>query len=96
MVAGAPVAVAFDPADKQRWEVYSRVLDDGVVVELAIDGELFVDTVTGSRFDPVVGRAVDGPLAGQVLDRLPGFTSFPSDYRTFWPDGRFFSHPEEG
>ncbi len=90
------MAIAVDPTDEQRWEVYSRVLDDGVVVELAIAGELFVDTVTGSHFDPVVGRAVDGPLEGQVLDRLPGFTSFPRDYRTFWPDGRFFEHPAAG
>lgn len=91
VVAGAPIAVAVDPTDEQRWEVYSRVLDDAVV-ELAVDGELYVDTVTGSHFDPVIGRAIDGPLRGQVLDRLPGFTSFPDDYSTFWPDGRFFSH----
>jgi hypothetical protein len=89
VVAGAAIAVVVDPTDEQRWEVYSRVLDD-VVVELAVDGNLFVDTITGSHFDPIVGRAVDGPLAGQVLDRLPGFTSFPRDYRTFWPDGRFY------
>jgi hypothetical protein len=88
-VDGVPIAVTFDPTDDQRWAVYSRVLDD-VVVDLAVDEDLFVDVVSGSRFDPAIGRAVDGPLEGQILDLLPGFTAFPRDFSTFWPDGRLW------
>ncbi|MDH3500050.1 MAG: DUF3179 domain-containing protein [Acidimicrobiia bacterium] len=86
-VAGVPVAVVIDPNDDQRWSVYSRVLDDHTV-DLAVEGSTIVDRNSGSHFDPRIGRAVDGPLEGQVLDLLPGFTSFPRDYLTFWPDGR--------
>ncbi len=86
-VGGVPLAVAVDPADDQRWAVYSRTLDD-VVVTLEVEGDSFVDVGTGSHFDPRVGRAIDGPLEGQILDVLPGFTSFLDDYFTFWPDGR--------
>ncbi len=89
-VAGVPLAVVADPTDPQRWAVYSRTLDDHVVV-LAVDGNHYVDTTTGSRFDPINGRAIDGPLTGQTLDLLPGFTSFLEDYFTFWPDGRVWS-----
>jgi hypothetical protein len=31
-----------------------------------------------------------GAAAGQNLDRLPGFTSFPDDYVTFFPAGAFW------
>ncbi len=34
------------------------------------------------------GPALASPLQREVLDPLPGFTSFPDDYFTFWPDGQ--------
>ena len=43
---------------------------------------------TGTSFDPVTGRSVHGPLAGQTLDLLPGFTAFPWEFVQLWPDGR--------
>ena len=86
-VSGVALAVGFDPSDEHRWSVFSRVLDDAVV-DLAVDGDRYVDTISGSHFDPRLGRAIDGPLQGQVLDRLPGFTALPRDFDRFWPDGR--------
>ena len=86
VVADVPIAVVIDPTDPDRWDVFSRVLDDDVVVELAVDGGVLVDEITGSRFDPVIGQALDGPLRGQTLNRLPAFTSFAGDVETFWPD----------
>ena len=89
-VDGVPIAVAFDPTDDQRWAVYSRVLDGATMVELEAQGDLFVDIRSGSQFDPRIGRAINGPLEGQILDLLPGFTAFPRDFSTFWPDGRIW------
>lgn len=86
-VAGVPLAVVVDPDDDQTWIVFSRQLDDAVV-ELAVEDGRLVDVTTGSVFDTAIGRAVDGPLEGEILDRLPGFTAFPRDYERFWPDGR--------
>ena len=34
------------------------------------------------------GSGIDGN--DQHLDQLPGFTSFPRDYTTFFPDGAFW------
>lgn len=45
-----------------------------------------VDRETGTVSDPGNGRGLEGPLAGEVLSVLPGFTSFERDARTFWPD----------
>ena len=86
VVAGLEIAVVADPADPQRWRVFSRRLDDATVV-LAIDGDRLVDQDSGSTWDPVTGLAIDGPRRGDFLDILPALTSFPGDYDTFWPDG---------
>lgn len=81
VVAGAEVAAVIDPADPQRWAVFSRRLDS-TIVDLEIrDGRLF-DTATGATFDPFTG----GGNSGQSLDRLGAFTSYPADYRTFFPE----------
>ena len=56
----------------------------------APDGRI-VDVETGTTWDPVRGIAGDGPLAGEVLDQLPGFTSFERDFLTFHPQGRIVS-----
>jgi hypothetical protein len=86
VVGGLEVAVVIDPTDDMRWAVFSRSLD-GAIVELSVEDGEVVDVITGTSFDPFTGRGLTGPLAGQTLDRIPGFTAFPSDYETFFPDG---------
>jgi len=86
IVAGVPVAVVSDPADSSRWAVYSRTIQGEVREFDLIDGDL-VDRSTGSSFTAGRGLGIDGPLSAEPLDKLAGFTSFPSDFPTFWPDG---------
>ncbi len=86
-VAGLEVAVLVDPADPDRWSVFSRRLDNDVV-ELELRDGALVDTVSGTGFDPATGRGLSGPLAHQTLDQLPGFTVFPWEYAQLWPEGR--------
>ena len=87
IVAGAELAVVVDPSDPDRWAVFSRQLDE-TVVTLEERGGQIVDVETGSTWDPVRGFAITGPMVGTNLNLLPGFTAFPSDFDTFWPDGR--------
>ena len=94
VVADTPIAVVIDPQDPQRWAVFSRLLDDGVVELAVVDGAL-IDLDSGTVFDPVRGRALDGPLSGQVMDILPAITAFPRDFFTFWPQGKLW-RLEEG
>ncbi len=86
VVEGQPVAVVSDPNNDQRWSVFSRTVGDRVV-ELETDGDVLRDILTGSTFDPVRGFGRSGPLLDESLELLPGFTSFPEDFDTFWPDG---------
>ena len=88
-VAGADIAVVIDPANHQRWAVFSRQLDSSVV-ELELVDEELVDTRTGTVFDPYLGLGLRGPLADQDLARLPGFTAFTSDYPVLFPEGRIW------
>lgn len=87
VVAGVEIAVVSDPADPQRWSVLSRRLDAEVVELQRVDDQI-IDSRTGSVWDPVRGLALSGLLQGDVLNPLPGFTSFPDDFDTFWPEGR--------
>jgi hypothetical protein len=87
VVGGWEIAVVIDPDDDQRWAVFSRRIDGGVVELEVRNGEL-VDIGSGTVFDPFIGRGVSGPLADQTLDRVPGFTAFRTDYVTFFPSGK--------
>lgn len=93
-VGGAPVAVVLQPGT-DRWTVFSRRLDTDVVELALIDGALVALDADGAaggdarRFDPETGLALDG--GEESLDQLPGFTSFPADYTTFFPDGAFWT-----
>ena len=86
VVGGAPIGVVIDPDDDSRWAVFSRKLDT-TEAELEIVGGRLIDKSTDTSFDPFLGLGITGPLAEQSLDRLGAFTAFPSDYRTFYPEG---------
>lgn len=93
VVSEVPVAVVLVP-DTDTWSVFSRRLDDETIELDLVDGEL-VEIGGDRRFDPVRGRAVGTHAANQKpaenLDPLPGFTSFPADYFTFYPDGTIWT-----
>jgi len=90
-VDGVPVAVHLPP-NRDNWLVLSRQLDDRVV-ELQVEAEptstVLVEVGGSGRWDGATGVGIDG--TDQSLDRLPGFTSFPADYVTFFPDGSFWT-----
>ena len=53
----------------------------------AFPGRLYVEL---QRHGLPAEAALEGPLLGETLDLLPGFTAFPGDFPTFWPDGRIW------
>lgn len=87
VVAGTEIAVVIDPEDEQSWSVMARRLDDEVLT-LAIEDSRLIDRETGTVWDPTRSIGLEGPLAGEALGLLPGFTAFPRDFDRFWPDGR--------
>lgn len=87
VVAGVEIAAVIAPDDLSRWAVFSRRLDESVA-ELELTPEGLVDSVSGTVFDPFLGLGRSGPLADQSLDELAAFTSFPSGFVTFFPEGK--------
>jgi hypothetical protein len=104
-VGDVPVAVHLaDGTD--NWVVLSRRLDDRVVELAVDGGgpiggddgdsgdsgdgpgPVLVEVGGPGRWDATTGLGLDG--TDQNLDRLPGFTSFPDDYVTFFPGGSFW------
>ncbi len=85
-VGEVPVAVTVAP-DGDNWAVFSRRLDDRVV-ELTIEADALVEVGGKGRWSAVNGLGLDG--TDENLDLLPGFTSFPGDYVTFYPGGAFW------
>lgn len=89
VIAGVPVAVVLDPAASDRWKVFHRRIGDRVLT-LEVSGSDLTDVETGTVWDAASGRGLEGPLQGEILDILPGFTSFEDDTRTFWPDAKIW------
>lgn len=95
VVDGIPVAVVLEPTAGESWTVFSRTLNDGVVVELAFTpAGTLADAQSGTTFDASRGIGIAGTLSNQNLDHLPAFTSFEDDYFTFYPNGRVW--PDTG
>ena len=49
-----------------------------------------MDRQTGSTWDVACGIAVDGPLRGEVLQRVPYITAFDWAWEDFYPHSEFY------
>ncbi len=90
VIADVPIAVVLDPLEADRWSVFHRRIGDDILT-FGVAGEELIDLETGTSWDVASGRATEGPLSGAILDKLPGFTSFERDARTFWPDAKYWA-----
>ena len=60
-------------------------------LEFRLEGNALVDVQTGSTWDLARGISVDGPLRGEVLQRVPYITSFDWAWEDFFPHTEFYS-----
>ena len=58
---------------------------DGQTLTFEADGELFIDTETGSTWT-LLGRAIDGPLADTQLETVTHRNDFWFAWTAFFPD----------
>ena len=83
-----PVVVLADPVTKAV-NVFHRRAGDQELEFMLRDG-LLVDTHTESTWDPSKGIGVEGPLRGEVLQRVPYITAFDWAWEDFYPHSRFY------
>ena len=83
-----PVVVLADAQTKAVHAYLRRAGEEEMEFGLE-DGRLF-DLGTGSTWDVARGIAVDGPLRGTVLQRVPYVTAFDWAWQDFYPHSEFF------
>jgi hypothetical protein len=101
-VGGRPVVVFFRPGvtsaldasafansrDVGAGVAYRREID-GRVLTFEVDGEVFADRETGSRWN-VAGQAIGGPLAGRQLEPVVHGNHFWFVWAVFEPETRLY------
>ncbi len=70
--------------------VFARTVNGKTLDFTYADGDRFKDTNTGSTWT-VTGRAVDGPMEGTQLDRIPHGDYFAFSWFAFRPDAALYS-----
>lgn len=88
------IAVVF-AAESRTAVAYFSALGERVLSFYSVEpeGDLpveFVDVQTGSRWN-LLGKAVDGPLAGQQLQQVPSYNSMWFAWAAYWPDAALWS-----
>ncbi len=103
VVAGEPIVVFWSPGTASALDApviaegrdvgaataFSRRVGDQVLT-FGFEGGRFIDEQTGSVWS-LFGRAVDGPLAGQVLNPLVAVNHFWFSWVAFRPDTRVWT-----
>jgi hypothetical protein len=85
-VDGRPLLVAFQP-DTKAGLIFDRTLDGQTLTfQRTEDPFEIVDDETGSTWYLLTGRAIDGPLDGQELERIPSTSSFWFGWKDWYPD----------
>lgn len=86
MLGDVPVVVW---AGDEIYQAYVRIVD-GRTLTFSLDGDDLVDEETASRWDPNLGLALSGPLAGTALQPVPSLSSFDWAWVDFYPDSGFY------
>ena len=76
-------------ASDEIYQAYIRQVD-GQTLTFSFDGEYLVDEETASRWDPNLGLARSGPLAGKSLRQVPSLSSYDWAWEDFYPNSKFF------
>ncbi len=87
-VSRQPLLVFFD-AESSTPFLYSRQVAGRVLNFDFQDGKL-VEQKTGTLWEPLTGKALEGPLSGEVLKPLPGVISFRKAWEIFHPESTYW------
>jgi len=91
IVGGEPILVVFD-TESQVPVVYSRRLGEKTIEATRwltaddAEGESVIEDLLGNRWNPLSGKAVAGPLEGELLQPVPAFTVYWFVWARFYPE----------
>ena len=75
--------------------VFDRSLDGETLTFTVQNGLQLVDDQTGSTWDGLSGIALEGPLAGQSLERVKSTTIFWFGWADFYPETEIFTPDQD-
>ncbi len=81
-----PVVVLFDLGSSTA-RLFSRSLD-GRSLTFEYRNGRFYDRESGSTWDPITGRAAEGPQRGAYLQALPAIVSYRHTWKVFHPQSK--------
>ena len=76
-------------AEGEIYQAYLRQIDNDTLT-FRLEGDEMVDEETGSRWDPSLGLAQSGPLAGKSLRQVPSLSSYDWAWMDFYPESEFY------
>ena len=86
-----PVVVVAE-AETRAVYAYLRKFDEREF-KFTLEGDRLRDSETGTFWDVASGVGVEGPLRGEVLQKVPWITSFDWAWKDFYPDSEYFGEP---
>lgn len=94
-LAGRQVLIILDPKSEASVayfrSVAERVLNFALTDSEDVPQPLMIDQETGSKWSVFTGQAVEGPLRGTVLERIPIHYSFWFAWTDFYPHTELYT-----
>ena len=91
-IADLPVVVTFDSASTSA-QAFRRKCRGRVLTFKGQGARRMTDRRTGSTWDAVEGRCLEGAFKGETLDPLPAIVSLRRAWRAFHPDSAYGKAP---
>jgi hypothetical protein len=88
-VGETPILVVFNE-ESATGVVYDRRVGDQELSFSIAEDLILVDEATSTRWDGLTGEALDGPLAGERLNRLKSTSSFWFGWKDWYPETRVY------
>lgn len=94
-VGSLDVVVVFN-ADTGAGFVYNREVGGRTLTFSTPQDRVLVDAETGTTWEAFTGKALAGPLVGEVLTRVKSTSSFWFGWKDFYPDTAVYGLPAGG
>ena len=92
-VGSQSLLVVFD-AETGNGVVFDRQVADHILTFSITDGLRITDAETGTIWNGLTGQAIEGPLAGESLNRIKSTASFWFGWKDWYPDTRIYGFVE--
>lgn len=92
-VGEQPILVVFN-SDTGTGVVFDRQVNGQILTFSLAEGSSITDAETGTIWDGLTGKALEGPLTGETLTRLKSTASFWFGWKDWYPETRVYTIEE--